>query len=193
MHKCLMSNRVSYIVTNLAASSLNQTWLLSFDFKVGVLIKQSKIFIFRLIDDFLSQTETSLIRALVFIFLNHLCPFMFKIMKTQKEEKIDAKKAKKLERKRLKEKKRRERKKLRRKKKNALVICRDNKEFWTTQDQFWQWVRDKVIVKVGDNPLRGKMVRQNDEYAVVISNTVLNLAYPNHLREALNSRKYRTT
>ncbi|MEZ5428792.1 MAG: hypothetical protein R2747_21285 [Pyrinomonadaceae bacterium] len=92
---------------------------------------------------------------------------------------------------RLKNEKRKERKRLKRKKKNALVVCRNGKEFWTTQDQFWQWVRDKVIIKTGDQPLRGNLVRQNEEYAVVISNTLLNLAYPNHLREALYSRKYR--
>ena len=78
------------------------------------------------------------------------------------------------------------------KKKNALVICRDGKEYWTTQDQFWQWVREKVVMKTGHDPLRGGFVRENEEKAVVISNTVLNLAYPNHLHEALSSRKYRT-
>jgi hypothetical protein len=86
----------------------------------------------------------------------------------------------------------REKKLLKRKKKNALVICRDGKEYWTTQDQFWQWVRERVIVKAGDNPLRGNLIRQNGEYDIVIANTVLNLACPNHLREALFSRKYRT-
>lgn len=84
-----------------------------------------------------------------------------------------------------------ERKEIKRKKKNALIICQDGKEFWTTQSQFWQWVRSSVIIKAGDNPLRGKFVRANEEKQVVISNTVLNLAYPNHLREALYSRRFR--
>lgn len=101
---------------------------------------------------------------------------------SKKAIKLEKKKALKLDQKRLK-----------RKKKNALVICRDGKEYWTTQDQFWQWVRDKVIVKAGDNPLRGNLVRENGEYDVVFANTVLNLACPNHLREALVSRKYRTS
>jgi hypothetical protein len=109
---------------------------------------------------------------------------MFKIMIVNKTEK---KKLKKMEKERLKK----EKKRLKRKKKNALVVCRDGKEFWTTQDQFWQWVRDRVVIKAGDNPLRGKLVKTNEEYAVVISNTVLNLACPNHLREVLYSRKYR--
>ena len=35
--------------------------------------------------------------------------------------------------------------KKKRKKKTALVVCRDRKQFWTTQAQFWQWVRDGVV------------------------------------------------
>jgi hypothetical protein len=75
------------------------------------------------------------------------------------------------------------------KKKNALVLGTEGKKFWTTQNQFWQWVRDRVIVKTDDAPLSGRFIREHDEYAVVISNTVLNIKYPNHLQEALNSRR----
>jgi hypothetical protein len=82
-----------------------------------------------------------------------------------------------------------ERKKERRRKKNALVVCRDGKEFWTTQPQFWQWVRENVVVKLGDSPLRGEFIRQHEEYTVVLSNTVLNLKCPNHLNEALYLRR----
>jgi hypothetical protein len=96
---------------------------------------------------------------------------------------------KKAERKNELKKKRRE---LKRKKKNALVLCQDGKEFWTTQDQFWQWVREKVVVKFADSPLRGAFVRANAEKDVIICNTVLNLAYPNHLREAIYSRRFRS-
>lgn len=77
------------------------------------------------------------------------------------------------------------------KKRTALVICRDRKQFWTTQTQFWQWVRDRVIVKIQDHPLTGTFIRENDELVVVFSNTLLNLAYPNHLSEALKSRRVR--
>ncbi len=65
----------------------------------------------------------------------------------------------------------------------------DSKQFWTTQAQFWQWVRDGIVVKLHDYPLTGHFVRDHEETAVLISNTVLNLAYPNHLREALTSRR----
>lgn len=77
----------------------------------------------------------------------------------------------------------------RKKKRTALVVCRNRKQFWTTQAQFWQWMREGVVVKVQDNPLTGTFVRENEELVVVLSNTMLNLAYPNHLREALLSRR----
>lgn len=80
-------------------------------------------------------------------------------------------------------------KKKRRKKKTALVICRDRKQFWTTQAQFWQWVREGTIAKTGDHPLTGSFKREHEELLVLLSNTVLNLAHPNHLREALLSRR----
>lgn len=85
-----------------------------------------------------------------------------------------------------------ERKEIKRKKKNALIICHDGKEFWTTQSQFWQWVRERVIIKEDDYPLRGKFVSANEEKTVIICNTVLNLAYPNHLREVIYSRRFRS-
>ena len=80
-------------------------------------------------------------------------------------------------------------KKKKRKKKTALVICRDRKQFWTTQTQFWQWVREGIIVKTQDKPLTGMFQREHEELLVLISNTVLNLAHPNHMREALLSRR----
>lgn len=80
-------------------------------------------------------------------------------------------------------------KKKKKKKKTALVISTNGREFWTTQSQFWQWVRERIVIKVGDQPLCGHFVRENEELFVILSNTVLNRAYPNHLCEALASRK----
>jgi hypothetical protein len=80
-------------------------------------------------------------------------------------------------------------KKKKRKKRTALVVCRDRKQFWTTQSQFWQWVRDGVVTKIGDQPLTGAFKREHEELMVLLSNTVLNLAHPNHMREALLSRR----
>ena len=85
--------------------------------------------------------------------------------------------------------KQKEKKKKARKKKTALVVCRNRKEFWTTQTQFWQWVREGIVVKTGDAPLTGGFVRENEELMILLSNTVLNLAHPNHIREAMMSRR----
>ncbi|HEX8140340.1 MAG TPA: hypothetical protein VF544_22440 [Pyrinomonadaceae bacterium] len=79
--------------------------------------------------------------------------------------------------------------KRKKRKKTALVICRDRKQFWTTQTQFWQWVREGVVVKTGDRPLTGTFQREHEELMILLSNTVLNLAHPNHLREALLARR----
>jgi hypothetical protein len=75
------------------------------------------------------------------------------------------------------------------KKRTALVVCRDGKSFWTTQAQFWQWVRDGVVAKTGDKPLEGAFLREAEELNVILGNTVLNLARPNHLREAMLARR----
>jgi len=80
-------------------------------------------------------------------------------------------------------------KKKKKKRNNALVVCRNRKEFWTTQPQFWQWVREGIVVKTGDKPLTGAFVREHEELMITLSNTVLNLARPNHIREVMLSRR----
>jgi hypothetical protein len=77
----------------------------------------------------------------------------------------------------------------RKRKRTALVMSHNGREFWTTQTQFWQWVRDHIVIKVGDSPLTGKFVRAHEESFVILSNTILNRAYPIHLGESLASRK----
>jgi hypothetical protein len=85
---------------------------------------------------------------------------------------------------------RKEKKERRKKSKHtALIVCHHAKPFWTTQAQFWQWVRDRIIKKIQDRPLTGVFVREDEELMVVLSNTVLDLANPNHLNEALLSRR----
>lgn len=74
-------------------------------------------------------------------------------------------------------------------KKNARIICRSGTQFWTTQAQFWQWVREGIVVKSHDGPLTGSLVRENEEVMVVLQNTILSLAHPNHLHEALKARR----
>lgn len=75
-------------------------------------------------------------------------------------------------------------------KRTARIICRNRTEYWTTQAQFWQWVREMKVVKLHHSPLTGKFVRESEETMVLLGNAVLNLAQPNHLNEVLNSRRY---
>ncbi|GAC1401287.1 MAG: hypothetical protein NVSMB56_16430 [Pyrinomonadaceae bacterium] len=67
-------------------------------------------------------------------------------------------------------------------KRTASVVCRDRK-------QFWQWVREGIVVKTGKQPLTGCFQREHEELLVIMGNTVLNLAHPNHLRETLTARR----
>ena len=96
------------------------------------------------------------------------------VSKTKLDKKVEKKEKKKAEK---------------RKKKNALIVCHDNSQFWTTQKQFWQWLREGVIVQVSDGPLAGRFVRDDQEKMVILANTVLNLSCPNHLTEALSQRR----
>jgi hypothetical protein len=80
-------------------------------------------------------------------------------------------------------------KKEKKKKRTALVICRSGKQYWTTQTEFWQWVRDQVVEKTQDHPLTGVFRREDEEMLVLLNHTVLNLAAPNHLRESMLARR----
>ncbi len=75
-------------------------------------------------------------------------------------------------------------------KKSALIMCRNGKQFWTTQKQFWTWCKSGTVVKLADNPLRGRFVLEDMEKLVVIQKMVLNVAHPNHLREVLASKRF---
>ena len=79
--------------------------------------------------------------------------------------------------------------KKKKKKHTALIVCRNQQQYWTTQAQFWQWFREGIIVKTQDQPLTGNFVREHEEMLVRVQNTILNLACPNHFREALTSRR----
>lgn len=83
-----------------------------------------------------------------------------------------------------------QRKKIRRLKRNAIIICQNETQFWTTQAQFWQWFREHKIKKIKDNPLTGKLIFPDEESMVILKNMVLNLAHPNHLSEVLSARRY---
>jgi hypothetical protein len=77
-------------------------------------------------------------------------------------------------------------------KRTARILCRKKKEFWTTQAQFWQRVRELKVIKTQHNPLTGIFVHDNEVSMVILGNAILNLAQPNHLNEVLTARRRMT-
>ena len=74
-------------------------------------------------------------------------------------------------------------------KRTALVICSNESQFWTTQAQFWQWVRELKVKKVKDNPLTGRLTVSDEESMIILSNSVLNPRNRNHVNEVVSSRR----
>jgi hypothetical protein len=76
-------------------------------------------------------------------------------------------------------------------KKTALIICNDGKEYWITQKQFWNMVREGVVVQTGNHPLTGRFRGRDDQLLITIQHTVLNKATPIHTGEVLRIMRSR--
>jgi hypothetical protein len=72
------------------------------------------------------------------------------------------------------------------KKKTARIVCVNDNEFWTTQKQFWQWVREGLVDVVGQNPLTGRFGGKRERLLVMVRHVVLDNASPEHKHEVLN-------
>jgi hypothetical protein len=72
-------------------------------------------------------------------------------------------------------------------KKTALIVTNNEKEFWVTQKQFWQMVREGVVTQTGHYPLMGHFRGRDDQLLILINHTVLNKATPIHTREVLST------
>jgi hypothetical protein len=59
------------------------------------------------------------------------------------------------------------------KKNTARIVCANANEFWTTQTQFWKWVREGLVDVTGQNPLSGKFAGRRDKLLVMIRHTIL--------------------
>jgi hypothetical protein len=70
-------------------------------------------------------------------------------------------------------------------KKNARILCVNNKEFWTTQKRFWQWVREGQVDLLSHQPLTGKFLGRRETLLVMVRHVVLDNACPNHKEEIL--------
>ncbi len=74
-------------------------------------------------------------------------------------------------------------------KKTALIVCNNSKNYWITQKQFWNMVREGVVVQTGDSPLTGKFRGRDDKLLITLNHTVLNKATPIHTDEVLSSSR----
>lgn len=78
-------------------------------------------------------------------------------------------------------------------KKTALIVCNNEKKYWITQKQFWNMVREGVVVQTGDFPLTGRFRGRDDQLLITLQHTVLNKATPHHTHEVLSSARLKKT
>jgi hypothetical protein len=71
-------------------------------------------------------------------------------------------------------------------KKNARVVCAGDSVFWTTQKQFWAWVREGIVTYKSDGPLTGKFEGRREKLLVTINHVVLDESVPEHKAHVLN-------
>lgn len=73
------------------------------------------------------------------------------------------------------------------KKKNARIVCVNDNEFWTTQKQFWLWVREGLVDVTGQNPLTGRFGGRREKLLVMVRHVILDNANPIHKQSVLDS------
>jgi hypothetical protein len=72
-------------------------------------------------------------------------------------------------------------------KKTARIVCANENEFWTTQKQFWQWVREGLVDVTGQNPLTGRFAGKREKLLVMVRHVILDKGSPNHKQEVLDT------
>src|SRR5262245_57183857 len=72
-------------------------------------------------------------------------------------------------------------------KKNARIICANDNEFWTTQKQFWKWVREGLVDVTGQSPLTGRFGGKREKLLVMVRHVILDQGSPAHKQEVLDS------
>ncbi len=77
------------------------------------------------------------------------------------------------------------------KKRNAKIVCPNGEKFWTTQKQFWQWVRAGIIRQTGDQPLKGIITNNTELKLIMRNNAILNMSAPNHMAEVIKADRRR--
>jgi hypothetical protein len=71
-------------------------------------------------------------------------------------------------------------------KKTARIVCANENEFWTTQKQFWLWVREGLVDVTGQSPLTGRFAGRREKLLVMVRHVILDNASPTHKAEVLD-------
>src|SRR5262245_45445658 len=72
-------------------------------------------------------------------------------------------------------------------KKNAKIVCASGGDFWTTQKQFWTWVREGLVDVTGQKPLTGRFGGKREKLLVMVRHVILDNANPIHKEVVLES------
>jgi len=72
-------------------------------------------------------------------------------------------------------------------KKTARIVCANDNEFWTTQKQFWQWVREGLVDVTGQHPLTGRFAGKREKLLVMVRHVILDKGSPHHKQEVLDT------
>ena len=72
-------------------------------------------------------------------------------------------------------------------KKTARIVCANDNEFWTTQRQFWQWVREGLVDVTGQYPLSGRFAGKREKLLVMVRHVILDKGSPHHKQEVLDT------
>ncbi len=70
-------------------------------------------------------------------------------------------------------------------------MCANRNEFWTTQKQFWTWVREGIVTQTGDDPLTGKFEGRRDKLIVMVNHILLDDSVPEHKHSVLSAYAYK--
>ena len=70
------------------------------------------------------------------------------------------------------------------------MVCASNKEFWTTQKQFWEWAREGIVTYLSDAPLTGKFEGRREKLLVMVNHIILDDSVPEHKAQVLKGYDY---
>jgi hypothetical protein len=74
-------------------------------------------------------------------------------------------------------------------KKSARIWVNGAHCYWVTAKQFWNWVREDVLVLQREQPLEGHYRGRKEDFLVTLNGTILNVGCPEHKEAVLHSMR----